>query len=202
MSPRFPIPVIGLTGGIASGKSLVAKILREKCHLPVLDADQIARDLSSKEGKAAPQIQKAFGTLDRAKLRKRIFSDPQARAELEAILHPLIREESLKEISDLARAGAPFVIYEAALLIETGRYRDFDALLVVQSDLEKRISRLLERDGISREQALAIIQAQCSDQTRKRAATWAIENSGSVADLEQATLELMPRITEHLGRRS
>lgn len=201
MSSRFPIPVVGLTGGIASGKSLVAKILREKCNIPVLDADQIARDLSDKEGKAAPAILKAFGTLDRARLRKKIFSDPNARTELEAILHPLIREESFKEICDLSRAGASVVFYEASLLVETGRYRDFDALLVVDSSLEERISRVLSRDGITRDQALAITRAQCTDEQRRLAATWVLENAGSPAELEHAVLELLPQITEYLGRR-
>jgi dephospho-CoA kinase len=199
VSSPFPIPVVGLTGGIASGKSLVAKILREKANFPVLDADQISRDLSSADGAAASAILNAFGTLDRAQLRKKIFGDATARAQLEAILHPLIRSESIREISDLARAGASLAFYEASLLVETGRYRDFDGLLVVEAPLETRISRLIERDGASRAQAEAVIAAQATDTARRKASTWVIENSGSVEDLEARVLELLPEIISHVG---
>ena len=199
MSSPFPIPVVGLTGGIASGKSLVAKILREKAGIPVLDADRISRDLSSPDGAAASAILKAFGTLDRAQLRKTIFGDAAARAQLEAILHPLIRSESIREISDLARAGARLAFYEATLLVETGRHRDFDGLLVVEAPLETRLGRVSARDGTSRTQALSIIQAQASDEARRKAATWTIENSGSIADLEERVLALLPEITAHVG---
>ncbi len=199
MSSPFPIPVIGLTGGIASGKSVVSRILREKANVPVLDADRISRDLSSPDGAASTAILHAFGTLDRAQLRKKIFSDPQARSQLEAILHPLIRAESVREISDLARAGAGLAFYEATLLVETGRYRDFDGLLVIEAPLETRIDRVSARDGVSREQAQAVIQAQASDEIRRKAATWIIENSGSVAELEKRVLELLPEIIAHVA---
>jgi len=199
VSSPFPIPVIGLTGGIASGKSLVAKILREKANIPVLDADQISRDLSSPDGAAASAILHAFGTLDRAQLRKRIFGDSGARAQLEAILHPLIRAESIREISDLARAGARLAFYEATLLVETSRYRDFDGLLVVEAPMETRIERMSSRDGATRAQAEAVIAAQATDDARRRAATWMIENSGSVEDLEAQVLKLLPEILSHVG---
>jgi dephospho-CoA kinase len=199
VSSPFPIPVIGLTGGIASGKSVVSRILREKANVPVLDADRISRDLSSPDGAASTAILHAFGTLDRAQLRKKIFSDPQARSQLEAILHPLIRAESVREISDLARAGAGLAFYEATLLVETGRYRDFDGLLVIEAPLETRIDRVSARDGVSREQAQAVIQAQASDEIRRKAATWIIENSGSVAELEKRVLELLPEIIAHVA---
>jgi dephospho-CoA kinase len=199
VSSPFPIPVIGLTGGIASGKSLVAKILREKANIPVLDADRISRDLSSPNGAAESAILNAFGTLDRAQLRKRIFGDAGARAQLEAILHPLIRTESIREISDLARAGATLAFYEATLLVETGRYRDFDGLLVVEAPLETRISRLMERDAASRGQAEAVIAAQATDDARRNAATWVIENSHTTEELENRVLELLPEIFSHVG---
>lgn len=199
MSSPFPIPVIGLTGGIACGKSRVAAIIREKANLPVLDADQISRDLSSEGGAAAEAILREFGTLDRAKLRKKIFSDPAARARLESILHPLIRAESVREISDLARAGAALAFYEASLLVETGKHEDFDGLLVIQAPREARIERLMERDGSTRAQAEAILAAQASDDERRKAADWVIENSGSFEDLERAVLELLPEIRAHIG---
>lgn len=200
MSSPFPIPVVGLTGGIASGKSLIARLLREKAGIPVLDADQLSRDLSKPEGHAAPAILEAFGTLDRAQLRKKIFKDPAARAALEAILHPLIREESRREIADLARAGATLAFYEASLLVETGRYRDFDGLLVIEAPREVRIARLIERDACSRELAESILNSQASDEQRRSAATWVIENAGSTEELSARLDELLPQILEHVHR--
>lgn len=184
MSSHFPIPVIGLTGGVASGKSTVSKLFREKAGIPVIDADQIARELSKPGGLAAPAIQERFGTLDRTKLRQKIFSNPDSRHDLEAILHPLIAEESRRRIADFARAGARFAIYEAALLVETGRHRELDGLIVVEAPLEQRLGRLMERDGISREMALSMIGAQASDAEREKAATLLIQNDGSLSDLE------------------
>src|SRR5271167_754127 len=95
--PNPSIEVWGLTGGIASGKSSVARFL-EKAGLYIIDADQLARDLSKEGGKAHPLIVKRFGTADRAKIRETVFNDPKARKDLEAILHPLIGEESRKRM--------------------------------------------------------------------------------------------------------
>jgi dephospho-CoA kinase len=184
MSSLFRIPVIGLTGGIASGKSTVSKIFREKAGIPVIDADQIARDLSRPGGKAAAQIEARFGTLDRAELRKKIFSNAIARHELEAILHPLIIQESKERIAQFADAGAQVAIYEAALLVETSRYRDLDGLIVVEAPIDQRITRLMERDGTTRELALSMIQAQATDSEREKVATLLIQNDGSLEDLE------------------
>jgi dephospho-CoA kinase len=184
MSSRFRIPVIGLTGGIASGKSTVSRVFREKAGIPVIDADQIARDLSKPGGRAAPQIEARFGTLDRSELRRKIFSNPVARHELEAILHPLIAEESRRRIDQFAEAGARYAIYEAALLVETGRYRELDGLIVVEAPLEDRITRLMARDSVSRELALSMIQAQATDAEREKAATLLIQNDGDLAALE------------------
>lgn len=185
MSSTFAIPVIGLTGGVASGKSAVARIFREKAGIPVIDADWIARDLSREGGLAAPQILTRFGTLDRAELRKKIFSNPLARKELEAILHPLIAEESHKRVVEFARAGAPVALYEAALLVETGRYKELDGLIVVEAPLEARIARLMGRDGVTREMALNMIGAQASDEQRAHVATLLIQNDGDLHALEE-----------------
>ena len=184
MSSRFRIPVIGLTGGIASGKSTVSRIFREKAGIPVIDADQIARDLSKPGGRAAALIEARFGTLDRAELRRKIFSNAVARHELEAILHPLIAEESRRRIDQFAEAGARYAIYEAALLVETGRYGELDGLIVVEAPLEDRITRLMARDNVSRELALSMIQAQATDSQREKAATLLIQNDGDLATLE------------------
>lgn len=180
----FAIPVIGLTGGVASGKSTVARLIQTKLATPVIDADQIARELSSPGGRAAGAIQARFGTLERAELRAKVFADPEARRELEAILHPLIAQESRARVAELAAQGAVRVVYEAALLVETGRYQEMDGLVVVQAPLEQRIARLMERDGIGRAQAEAVIRAQATDEARAAVAGHLIKNAGSLEDLE------------------
>lgn len=182
--------VYGLTGGVASGKSTVARLFAE-AGVPVLDADQLARSLTAPGGRAYDIVLKRFGTVDRAELRKRVFADPKARQDLEAILHPLIREESAKKLEELRQAGHSLVLYEAALLVEAGRHRDFDGLLVVEADPEVRIQRLMKRDGASRELAEKILAAQTSDELRRKAATRVVVNHGSLEDLRSQVAEVL-----------
>lgn len=189
--------IVGLTGGIASGKSTVARVMAGM-GLPVVDADQIARDLNSEGGKAYPAIVQRFGTGDRREIRKLIFSDPAARRDLEAILHPLIQAESLIRIH-IAAARSQFdpawVAYEAALLVETGRYRDFDALIVVDAPRELRRVRLIARDGLEVELADAILNAQAGDAERLAAATFVISNSGDLDALRRETASVIAKLT-------
>jgi len=184
-----PVPVIGLTGGIGSGKSAAARILAEDPRVAVIDADRIARELGSEGGRAASSILARFGTIDRVRLRELIFSETSARSDLEAILHPLIREESQLAIDAAVARGARLVIYEAALLVETGRYRDFDGLLVIEAPAEVRAARVMARDGCTEAQARAAIAAQASDQARREAATWLLTNSGNLDTLRFAVSE-------------
>jgi dephospho-CoA kinase len=176
---------IGLTGGIGVGKSTVARIFSEITGAVVLDADEIARSLRAPGGAAEAPILARFGTLDRAKLRQILSSDPAAKADLEGILHPLIREKSDLEIKRMEseNPSIPFLIYEASLLIESGRAPDFDALVVVTSPLPDRLARIMSRDGITKEAALAMIGAQSSDEFRLRHADFHIQNLGSLEDL-------------------
>jgi dephospho-CoA kinase len=175
---------IGLTGGIASGKSTVAGLFRSH-GIPVLDADQLVRDLSTPGGLAHDSILKHFGTADRAELRARIFGDPRERRALEAILHPLVRSESERLMSVYQSQGVPGVIYEAALLVEAGRAADFDEVIVVVAPEDVRVSRLMNRDGSTREQAMSILGAQLSDEERVRQATRVINNAGDRSALER-----------------
>ncbi len=181
--------VIGLTGGIAAGKSTVARFF-EKAGVPVIDADQVARELSAPGGAAHEAILKRFGTADRTELRKIVFGDPAARQDLESILHPLIRAESASRI---ARLAAPVVLYEAALLVETGRARELDGLVVVEAPREQRLRRLRARDGIQEELAARMLDAQTSDEERRNAATEVIVNAGGLAELEQKVAALAAR---------
>ncbi len=185
----------GLTGGIASGKSTVARIFSE-LGVPVIDADQVARELRAPDGAAHDAILARFGTADSARLREIVFSDPVARADLEAILHPLIREESARRISQAVegRVGIVPVIYEAALLVETGRYRDFAGLIVVAASEELRLARLMARDQSEEELARKILRSQISDEKRRSCATFVIENHGSIEELHAQVLAIFPKL--------
>lgn len=189
----------GLTGGIASGKSSAAKFFAE-AGIPVLDADQVSRSLTAPGGAAYDSIVQRFGTADRARLREIVFNDPQARKDLEAILHPLIREASMREMEQLARAAGGSdshpvpVVYEATLLVETGRYRDFAGLIVVEAPKEDRIARLITRDGSNREMAEKILAAQVSDEARRVAATHVIVNDSDLSKLRSQVQALAAKL--------
>jgi dephospho-CoA kinase len=188
--------VWGLTGGIASGKSTVARIFA-KSGFPTVDADEIARTLRGPGGRANPAIVARFGTSDPAELRKIVFNDARARQDLEKIIHPLIKLESEKQIQD--HAGSPFVLYEAALLVETKRYQDFTGLITVEAPMESRISRLMSRDQITRDDALKIINAQLSEQVRRKAATFVVENNDGLEGLEKHVKALIPSLYKSEG---
>jgi dephospho-CoA kinase len=159
---------VALTGGIATGKSTVAKILSE-LGLPVIDADKIARDVTAPDSPALKAIVEHFGaacvnsdgTLNRRVLRNIIFSDERRRLELEKITHPLIREGFLKKVTDLDLVGAPRdFIYDAALIYEMGMADLFREVWVTYCEPGQQIKRLMERDGVSRDQAERTIASQ------------------------------------------
>jgi dephospho-CoA kinase len=186
----------GLTGGIASGKSTVAQLFA-KNGVPSVDADQVSRELSAPGGEAHSELLKRFGTADRVELKKLIFGNSpealQAKKDLEAILHPLIRKNSQRKLAELASStGARIVLYEATLLIESGREKSFTGLIVVEAPRESRVQRLMERDKISREAAERMIDLQLSDAERRKHATHVIENRGSPAELEKKVKALIP----------
>jgi dephospho-CoA kinase len=181
---------------VASGKSTVARLFAE-AGIAVIDADAIARELRAPGGRAYDAIMARFGTADPSRLREIVFSDAVARSDLEAIMHPLIREESTRRIYEatLGHTGAVPVIYEAALLVETGRYRDFAGLIVVSADEETRMKRLMARDQSSEALARKIIAAQIADIDRQAVATFVIENHGSVDELRVQVQALLPKLS-------
>lgn len=188
--------VWGLTGGAASGKSEATKFFEELGVL-IIDADLIARELSGPGGKAESLIVKRFGAIPRTKLREIIFSDQKARKDLEAILHPLIRFESQAKIKSLisrprSSLGPMVILYEAALLIETGHFRDFSGLIVLEAPYEERLRRMMARDGHPRELCEQILASQVSDAERRQAATHIIDNSGSLDKLKEHVRALLP----------
>ena len=194
------VRVWGLTGGIASGKSTAARLFADE-GFQVLDADAISRKLSLPGGAAFNEILNRFGTADRDELRQIVFADPSARRDLEAVLHPKIREESARQIQESAKnhqGDAPcYILYEATLLAETGRYRDFDGLIVVSAPLEMRRERLLARDsikGISPETAERILASQLPDSEREAVATYVIHNHGAIEDLKNCVHQIALKI--------
>ncbi len=180
------IRVIGLTGGIAVGKSSVALFFEER-GIPVIDADQLARDAVLPGTPALDQIVSHFGrevlthdgVLDRKRLGSLIFTDPEKRRELEGILHPEIRKQAEELIVQAAAAGHQRLIYMAPLLIEAGAIDRVDDLWVVTVRPEIQLERLMRRDGISREQAQRIVDSQMPLSEKERYGTVVIDNSGT-----------------------
>ncbi|RQW84824.1 MAG: dephospho-CoA kinase [Geobacter sp.] len=177
--------VIGLTGGIASGKSSVAHIL-EKCGAVVVDADLLAREVVAPGEPAYHAIVEAFGktvvrpdgTLDRAALGKLVFADVSARKVLEEITHPRIAERAARRIEDERLRGTKVLFYIVPLLIEAGLASTVDAIWLVMVDKEVQINRLMTRDAISRDEALRKISTQMPLQEKAAYADVIIDNNG------------------------
>jgi len=181
---------VGLTGGIASGKSTVARRFME-LGVPVIDADVAARAVVAPGTPGLTQVIERFGPgvlaengeLNRRALRERIFRDPGLRRELEAILHPLIRADM--ERSAEAAVGA-YIVMAIPLLVEGGPSDRVDRILVVDVDEDLQIQRVMARDGGSKDQARAILESQASRSARLAVADDVLTNTGTVTDLRQA----------------
>ena len=193
--------LIGLTGGIASGKSTVAKILA-RLGAAIVDADALAREVVEPEQPAWREILEAFGpdvlrpdrTLDRQHLREIIFNDPTARKKLESIIHPRVRALAEQRIAQYGAARDAVVVYEVPLLFE-GKLNEWlrPVLLVACSvDVQKR--RLQQCDGLSAEAAENHIAAQMSLAEKRRLADYIIENDGDLADLERQVRAVLEKI--------
>lgn len=180
--------MIGLTGGIGSGKSAASAIF-SRLGIPVIDADEIARALVAPGEPALAEIAGAFGEdilnrageLDRDALRRRVFADSTERQRLEAILHPRIRQQIHSYINKL---HAPYCVVVIPLLVETRQSDLVDRVLVIDIPEATQVSRVAARDSLAREEILAIIDAQTSRHTRLAAADDVIENSGGLDVLE------------------
>lgn len=185
--------LIGLTGGIASGKTVVATRLEELGAVRV-DADQLARDvvevgspgLAAVADRFGSGVLAADGSLDRAALGAIVFTDPAARLELNAITHPAIRALSSRLFAEAAeRDPAVVLVYDVPLLVEASNdpdYRQFDLVVVVNADAETRLRRLIELRGMAREEALRRLRAQASDAERLAIADVVIDSNGSLAE--------------------
>lgn len=176
--------LFGLTGGIATGKSTVTQMLRE-LGFPVIDADALAREVVEPGRPALLDIEKRFpgvvenGVLNRGKLGALIFKDAGARAALNAITHPRIRELALEKTTALANSGATHAIYDAPLLIENRLHEGMNGVILVTCSPEVQLARLMARDGITEDAARARIASQMSTDEKRRHATWVIDNGGT-----------------------
>jgi dephospho-CoA kinase len=198
--------VVGLTGGIGSGKSKVAGLF-EQLGASVVDADAESHRLTGAGGAAIAALQSAFGpelitaqgALDRPRMRQRIYAEPGARARLEAILHPLIRSACAERIQS---ATGRYVIYMVPLLVESGRARSqVHRIVVVDCREATQIERVMARDGLDREAVLKIIAAQAPRSARLAAADDVIDNDGEARGLEPQVAALHQRYLMLAGSR-
>ncbi len=181
--------IIGLTGGIACGKTAATDVFR-KLGVPVIDADEASRALTGPGGKALPEVALAFGAdmidaqgMKRDLMRDIIFSDPHAKEKLEGILHPMIKREMFEQLKTVK---APYVILSVPLLLESGRWADaVKRVLVIDVSEDEQINRLVYDRHMSEEQARAIIDSQISRDKRIAAADDLIDNSGTLEELEE-----------------
>jgi dephospho-CoA kinase len=180
---------IGLTGSIGSGKSTVAKLLIAR-GIPVLDADEVAREVSrgaavlSEVSKVLGEEYVSDGGLNRSALAKLVFENPAARLKLNAIIHPEVRTEMARREAQLEESGAVGVVQDIPLLFENGLEKLFDATILVDAPLETRVSRVIVRDGLTREQILARDAAQMPATEKRTRADFVLENDGDEAHLE------------------
>ncbi len=194
--------LVGLTGSIATGKSTVARIF-EELGAVVIDADALARQAVAKgsEGlkrvveRFGPQVLTPAGELDRAAMRRLIFSDPAAKAELEGIVHPLVRagEERLVETA-VARDPQAVVIVDLPLLYEIDQAARYDKVIVVYLDRATQIERLIERDGVDRAAAEKALAAQMDIETKRRRADYVIDNRGPETETRRQTEQIFEEL--------
>ncbi|MFM7013686.1 MAG: dephospho-CoA kinase [Actinomycetota bacterium] len=192
--------LIALTGGIAAGKSTVAKLFSEH-GAETIDADEVAREVVKPGTLGLDQITKEFstavldryGNLDRAKLAELVFSDSKKRMRLESILHPLIRERT-QEL--FRKSDKRIVIYSVPLLVESGVNHDFDFVITVEAGKANQLKRLLEQRGMSESEAISRIDAQATEEQRRKRADWVIDSSGSLSEVREQVSELWKKIEQ------
>jgi dephospho-CoA kinase len=194
--------IVGLTGGVASGKSTVSTVLREEGAY-LIDADQIARDLVQPHTPAWRELVKAFGenilqkdgSVHRKKLAAIVFSSPEKRSLLNQLLHPRIKEETERRLRAIGQSDPEaIVVIDAALLIETGAYREVDRLIVVHATEAQQIERLRERGGVEREEALQVVSAQMPLEEKLKVADMVIRTEGSLEETRRKAREVFRKL--------
>jgi dephospho-CoA kinase len=185
--------VVGLTGGIGSGKSSVSKMLHRRFYWPVVDADEMAHQITAPGGKALPKLVEAFGQevlteageLNRGLLRKRMAEDATVKKQLEAIQYPILQQEILDAIAAHRRQGAPVIIYDCPMFFQTRQEQYVDQIVVVVCRKTTRIDRIVARDHIERDLACRMLDLQMDDQEMIRRADLVIDNSRDASILEK-----------------
>lgn len=201
------VPVVGLTGGIASGKSTVARAFAE-LGIPVIDADQLAREVVAPGSEGLAEIVSSFGrdvllpdgSLDRKALGARVFQDRDLRQKLNAITHPRIARLSAERLAAIAPGSAPYALYEAALIVESGLHRPMSALVVVALEARAQIERIARRDGLDVGEAERRIHAQAPLEQKLQAADFVIDNRGELSGLSRQVEEVHRQLLTRLRR--
>jgi dephospho-CoA kinase len=197
------VKTLGLTGGIGSGKSAVAARLAEKPGVRVVQADAVAKRLMQEDPALREALVAAFGPgtydaegrLDRAYLAARVFEHAGELATLNAIVHPAVRRALLDAIAEAEADGVGLLVYEAALIFETGADRHLDTVAVVDAPVDVRVARVAARDGSTRAQVEARMRHQLPPDTLRRLADTVLENDGDLAHLHAQTDALYDRLT-------
>lgn len=192
---------IGLTGGIGSGKTTVADLLRSH-GLPIIDADLIARDIVKPGQPALAELAQAFGhdilnedgSLNRSLLATRAFVDAEHTELLNSITHPRIQAETARRFAVAEAAGEKAVVYDMPLLVDNGLHEAMDLVVVVDVDAETRVARLVAWRGLTEEDARRRLHAQISDEERLAAADVVIDNNGNLESLDRQVADLIERI--------
>jgi len=193
---------VGITGGIGSGKTTVCKMF-EKLGIPVYYADDRAKYLMQHEHFLIDQIKKNFGddvyvngTLDRKVLASKVFNDKAKLDLLNSLVHPAVFRDTERWIEEQKEKKVPYVLKEAALLVETGSYKALDKLIVVTAPINMRIQRVTERDNTDTEEVLARVRNQLPEEEKVKLASFIISNNNGLNELEQQVLKIHHEMTE------
>lgn len=195
------IKLIGLTGGIASGKTTISRFF-EEAGIPVIDADEIAREVVRPGQPAYKETIAAFGegvllpdkTLDRKKIAELVFADEKKRALLESITHPEILREILKRVQQFKKKKRPAVLIDAALLFESGLFQQMHKILLIRIDPKIQLKRLIQRDKLPEIQAWQRILAQMPGAQKEKLSDWIIDNSGTKEQTQKKVREVIKKI--------
>jgi dephospho-CoA kinase len=197
----MPLRVFGLTGGIGSGKSSVAALLRDR-GVPVVDADELAREVVMPQSPGLAEIVRVFGPqmvspdgdLDRKRLGALVFADAAARKRLNAITHPLVRALSQQRFAELAQQGITLAAYDVPLLFEVGLDAVLRPIVVVTASEAAQLERIMARDGLTETEARARIAAQLPLAEKQRRADYVLDNNGSLAELARQVDQVLGKL--------
>jgi len=196
---------IGLTGSIGSGKSTVSELLKKR-GVPVVDADQLAREVVHPGTPGEAEVLKTFGTevvgsdghLDRKKMAALVFSEPLKLKQLESIIHPLVQQENRRLRNELTKSGHKMAFYDVPLLFEKKLEAQFDELVVVYADLEVCIQRVMSRNKWTRAEVEARIRNQLAVEEKIKKAHWTLNNNGTRDELDRSVEKLLQDIGRKL----